>query len=542
MKIIKNINKFGLIVIFFIIISASLVNAVIRLRGETELIGVVKYTPKPIIQKSTIYNGEYQQEFEKWYNENFSLRGDVIKTYSQIIYSVFNKSPNDLVIKGKNDILFEKSYVYEYLGITPPVTDEYLNNLIDDLNRIQEICTESDKEFYILVTPNKVDFYSDAIPNKYVKMSTLNKEDRNYNRFIKLLKNNNIKYFDSYEYLMREKDNLITPLFSKTGVHWNYVTGANVVKEFINYINSTSDLNLKTIDIANIAESDKPLHSEDADIYSTMNVIRGNMDKYYSPGVKVIGDNTNKTPNIFMQGGSFTWQILEYIYGTKVANEIDFMFYRRFINNCKYQEVNEVSVETEESLKSALDQHLKNKQMIILEVNQQYIHDMGAGFPKILREYLDKSGFPEYEYLSELDPSSTPEDLSTYVNGLFTREKDEIGYFHWITDEAVIDLKNDDISRYGLNFKVNIPKKLLSKQDNNSMCIYINNVLAEEISLDEAGIKEFTIDKGKIPNAKEGIYNIHLKVNSRFNLGELTNGQDNRDVAYKIYYLGSKAN
>jgi hypothetical protein len=388
--------------IFITVISFSAANHFFKFVEEEKLVGASADTVKPQWDFGSYLNGEYQKNFEDWYFLNFSLRGNAIKQYSQMKYSLFNTSPNENVVRGKEEVLFEKEYIEEYLGIEEPVAQEYLIDLTNDIKFIEDKCKEFGKEFYLIITPSKADFYSDSIPDKYYKIASVkginNEETRDYNRFIKLLKEKDIRYFDTKDYLMEKREELGIPLYAKTGIHWNYVSAAYSLQRFIEISNNTSKLNLKNFGISNVQQSETPFHSDDIDIYSIMNVPKGKMDElYYSPEIKSIAnegeDNNKSKPKVFMEGGSFSWQLLQFLNNVKTFSNIDFLYYQLYITHFSTREITKTPVDGKVT-KEVLDRVLSNKDMLILEVNQQYISNMGRGFPKVLRNYLEQYGFP----------------------------------------------------------------------------------------------------------------------------------------------------
>jgi len=400
----KKINKKLLVnmflpLIFIVVICLGNLNNLFDFIKKSELAGATEASIKPEFKIATYFNGEYQKNYDKWYYSNFPLRNNITKVYSQIKYSIFNKSPNSNVVKGKEDVLFEKSYIEEYLGITPPVTEEYLVDLTNDIKTIEEICKQSGKEFYLFITPSKADFYSDYIPSNFLKVASVNgendKETRNYNRFVKLLKENNVSSFDSSSYLMDIRSEIDAPIYPNTGIHWTFVSAAYSLQEFIKFINSSSKFNVKNYKIEDIQESNTPFHAEDTDIYNIMNVTYGNKDKVYSaPVLKAIEGSNMDTPKVFMEGGSFCWQLLQILQGQQSFSDIDFLYYQLFITHFKGGETTKTQVDGVVT-KEILDKCLRDKDLVILEVNQENIANMGRGFPKVLRNYLEQYGFPQ---------------------------------------------------------------------------------------------------------------------------------------------------
>lgn len=384
MKKIKNNYKITYILIFIGIILFPYANSVAHIIKDETLAGVTEEIKKPEYTLKTYLKGEYQQNYDNYYSQNFPYRGVIIKRYNQIRYDLFKKGA---VVIGKENYLFEEGYINEYLGIDEQVTNEYINETIENLKVINQKCKEKGKEVYILITPSKADICKEYIPNKYYKMQ--NKENqRCYDILTKEFQKADIKYFDAYKYLKEIK--MEEPKFYKAGTHWSYVSAANTLSEFVKYINSTSKLALRKFKVTGSESSSKPYYAEDGDIYGLLNIYKGNIqEKYYKP-ILEYKDQNKPSQKVFMQGGSFSWTILEYMKKEEFKN-IDFMFYRSMIRSYDQDgSAKEQKLENNELSSEKLEELIQDKDIIILEVNQEHMRKWNNDLIKILKEHLEK--------------------------------------------------------------------------------------------------------------------------------------------------------
>lgn len=382
---IKNNYKIIYILIFMGIILFPYVNSVAHIIKDEELAGVTEKIEKPQYTLKTYLKGEYQQNYDNYYSQNFPYRNVIIKSYNQLRHDIFQKGA---VVIGKDSYLFEEGYINEYLGLEENVKQEYVNEVIENLKIINQKCKEKGKEMYVIITPSKAQTLSQYIPDKYYKMQ--NRENtRYYDIFTKEFQNSEIKYFDGYKYL--KESQIKEPLFYKAGTHWSYVAAANTLSEFVKYINSTSKLNLREFKVKSTeTSSGEPYHIEDKDIYCLLNLYKGNIkEEYYNPILEFENQN-NPTKKVFMQGGSFSWTILEYM-KKDVFENIDFMFYRAMIRsydkdgNAKEQKLQNNEISNEE-----LEKLIEDKDIIIFEVNQEHMKKWNDDLLKILKEHLEK--------------------------------------------------------------------------------------------------------------------------------------------------------
>ncbi len=393
----KNSKKYKIvfIIIFMIIITFPYLNSLLHVVKDEQLYGITDEISEPIYSIKSYLNGEYQKDFDTYYAENFPYRNIFIKCYNQLRYDIFKQG---YAIIGKENYLFEELYVNEYLGINTVVSEEYLNDLVKDIKAIQDICNNNGKEFYVIITPSKAEFCSEYIPDKYYEMAkNVSEYTRNYDIFVPLLQSEGIKYYDSPKFFRENEENIKVPLYYKTGIHWSYAASSYVLREFINYIDNTSTLNLRNFEIVDIQTSNDIFEdqSTDSDLFSLLNIFNKDKEEIYYKTILNFENGNIPNKKLFMQGGSFSWHLTETM--TKnIFSEIDFMFYRQFIRHYD-KNGNTVQEEMDDNnvTKEILDEYLRDKDIIILEVNQEYLDDMGAGFPKILRQYLEEYGFPE---------------------------------------------------------------------------------------------------------------------------------------------------
>ena len=500
------------------------------------LYGVTEEKVKPEFSMEACLSGEYQLAYNDWFDNNFFLKNDLTKLHNQFKYSIFNTSANKNVVVGKENVLFEPSYIKEYLGLAPTATEEYLKRLVDNIKEIQEISIAANKPFVLIITPSKANFYSEYIPDKYYY--AVNNEDnqvsRAYDIFKRLLDVNEIKYFDTIPFLKEEQKQDTIPIFPNTGTHWNEVSAVKSLNEIISYINSEYNTTLSTVEFIDIKKGQEPMSGMDADIYNLMNIIKGRKDAtYYLP---IINNSTvNSEYNLFLEGGSFCYQLLQYL--PKVFNKIDYIYYNMVIN-----EYSENRIEMPEGTKEEhLDEVLKNKDIICLEVNEEAIGSMGQGFVEALAQYLREKGFPPKEYIKAFDPNGEDEDLVSYTKGIYGREYFEgvDRYMHWINQEAEIELQDERIKEKGVLIEFNAEETYLGlvNDEEKYIEIYINSVLVRKEVI-HGGLNQIHISMQELPESIDSKYEIKLINNAGFNPAKHLGTTDDRQISLMLAYVG----
>lgn len=392
---IEDSYKILFIINFMLILIFPYLNSLTHLVKNESLSGVTVESKKPVYTVKSYLSGEYQKDFDKYYLEKFPYRNVYIKSYNQIKYSLFNEGS---VVIGKDNYLFEKPYIDEYLGINIENRNQqqYMTDLLDDIKTINETCKNNQKDFYILITPSKAEFCSEYISDRYYKIATNSSGyKRYYYELVSELNNNNIKFFDTCKYL--KEIHIDTPIFYKTGIHWSFMASTYALSDFIKYINSTSTLNLREFNVIGNEKAEKEFFEQDADIYNLLNIYKGEKDKLYYKPIIEFDNNKNTEKKLLIQGGSFNWNLLEYM-KKDIFTNIDHLHYKKFVRNYNKDGNTKDTKITKNTLKKEeIDNLLKDKDIIILEVNQENIQNWrntASGFISDLRVYLEKYGFP----------------------------------------------------------------------------------------------------------------------------------------------------
>ena len=197
----------------------------------------------------------------------------MIKVRNQLIFTLYAKSPNENIVIGKNNNLFEKEYVLKYEKVYPPATKEYVADQLDKLSVIQDKLEAKGKELYLFITPTKVRYYEEDVPEIYRTAANFEDEKGNYEVFTETLADYDFKVYDSIPFVNAYKetsDKLGMPLYYKTGSHWSLVVGAQVASDLTRFLDENSRYSFPETHVE-YAPVPEPLHP-DADIFNSINV------------------------------------------------------------------------------------------------------------------------------------------------------------------------------------------------------------------------------------------------------------------------------
>lgn len=530
---------------FMLVICSSMLFMFLGKLPELQINGVYEEAQKPVWSLSAYIKGTYQSQYDKWFSEHFPERSYLVRGYSDFIYHFFKKSPNKEVVLANEGILLEKSYIEAYLGLGEQKDEAYYDTLVADLKYIQEACEQAGKQFALVITPSKAAYYPEAIPQKYFWMAK--RENEVYTQFVTSLQQNQIDYMDTYAYLKAIQETIPVPIFPKTGTHWNDVVGAYATNGIIDFLNAKMEENIPKVTIGEIQENNEPFNDTDQDIYRLMNISNKVTNETYYAADTFITETQAHKKSIFWEGGSFSWQVLDCLAQNQIFRNMDFIFYQQMIRQYRNNQFIDVNL-YEDNIVDYLDKALLHKDIIILEVNQENIRNMGYGFPNLLRTYLETNGFPKENYLTSYDAKEEVnlkeqkvETEALYeIDGFYGLEKETGNSKRWMQKEGYITLEASEIQKTGLKLVIDVPMDYLNKvtSKSKSLEIAVNGRNVAQFALMKKGINEIVIPPQVLGNPKQGKYEIHLGMNVTFQMKDFEETDDDRDISISLISIG----
>lgn len=386
------------VALFCIIISIPIVAQALGVRTDIQLNGVGGAGAKPDYATAGYLQGDFQKDYDNWFSKAYGFYGDAIRLNNQIKYNFFNVA-NGTVIVGKNGQLFEQKYVDEYLGLNKEwnATQEEIDKRTAELKTIQDYLSSKGKSFSVMITPSKADFLRDAIPERYFKAASVyGQEERAYYKLLTALKKQDILYTDSVELLKSQKNEY--PLFPKTGIHWSQYGAIEIVGELFNNINTAYSVKLPTISAKAYNKTDTALDGEDVDLYNLLNLINGlgrPNETYYYADLQIDNHGEAKK-SFFMQGGSFMWKTIRMFQKTNAFQNLETIYYdSKLTDHSSGQDVgtplNGFDIKDETTSKLIFDT-VMNSDVIVFEINEQRVSNMGTGFYSYFIQCIEKYG------------------------------------------------------------------------------------------------------------------------------------------------------
>jgi hypothetical protein len=172
----------------------------------------------------------FPAQYEKYYNDTFTVRSLMIKYYNLFNIVLFQKSPvPDQVIIGNNGWLFMAGTEKDAYRGKEPLTELELNTIKAELEYRQKYLSERGCKFYYLIAPTKANVYSEYFPNTIFKLNKLSWSEQ----LISFLnKNSNVKPVNVLNTLRKNRGN--NPLYYKNDNHWTQFGAFYSANEFFN--------------------------------------------------------------------------------------------------------------------------------------------------------------------------------------------------------------------------------------------------------------------------------------------------------------------
>ncbi|MEA3443391.1 MAG: hypothetical protein U9R19_01550 [Bacteroidota bacterium] len=291
-----------------------------------KLNGSFQLCEKPDFDWSLWYEGEFQAGFEKWIEQNIGFRPLFVNIYNQYRFSFFNQVSAVNTFVGKNNVLYQTSYLNSYMGKNF-IGSQEIKESVRKMKCVQDELHENGKLFLYIIAPGKVSFFPEYLPDS---IDIKEKDSSNYDVFSKELLLKNINHIDFRKFFIEAKDTSQYPLYPKTGTHWSGYGITLVSDSILKYVESFSDIDFVDYTIKNGIVTNENLRHTDEDIEKGINLAFNitDWDMFY-PELE-FGDTLGKDlPTLLDIGDSYNqsfWGFYPF-FQTVFSNDSRFWYY-----------------------------------------------------------------------------------------------------------------------------------------------------------------------------------------------------------------------
>jgi hypothetical protein len=346
---------------------------------RNRLRGVTIASEAPPLTWDTIRSGTFQTTAERRFKEQLPLWPYLVRSENQLNVSAFHQigtSYSTQMILGKNDVLMHRTYL-RHANKLKKVRKKQVQKTLDALVKLNTALTERKVSLILFISPNKPTLYPEYIPDSFRASKNHRQVKTLYERLQSKIESSGIPIFNAYEFLRNLKHTEEIPLFPASGSHWSDYSACLISDRLTETIENLLHKRLPRFSCKKAGMREIPLNF-DRDHASVANVWFP--QPFLQPTLAVehksipSGEEPYR-PRITIVGTSFIWSILRYLDSHRVYRERDFYFY--FKTNYRFPGNSRRPIRPR---KLDWQNHIFNRDVIILEVNEAWIDKVGYGF------------------------------------------------------------------------------------------------------------------------------------------------------------------
>ncbi|MDY0223119.1 MAG: DUF4214 domain-containing protein [Desulfobacterium sp.] len=321
------------------------------------------------------FAGRYQKKIEGLFAKQNGFRSFFIRLDNQINLSLFgeSKSYNNAIVVGRDNWLFERDYIKD-MNNENQVDIGVIEPQISEMKKLQNLLGSRGIYFLFLISPSKATVYGEYVPKSYIRESLV-QDTINYTNVKRLVTEYGINCLDAHEFFIREKQSAPHDLFVQSGTHWSYYGAAMFSTALVSKIQSASGIPIGSLTCESIRVDHLPLGT-DRDLSSLMNVfsMKSLFGETAHPTVKAHFQGKTIRPDVLIVGGSFMHTINELVCDNLFGKRDFYFYYQRNIPDTPDRDGEKIPANRQ--LKDAI----LSKQIIIVETNEIFLHNIGFGF------------------------------------------------------------------------------------------------------------------------------------------------------------------
>lgn len=321
------IVKKSIFILIVILLSIPMVQQVIGFAYVRPLKGTVTKVEKPTVSLESWLSGDYQMKEEDYINNNFGFRTSFVRLHNQLDYWLFGKINAKNVLLGKDDYLYEYSYIREYLGRNFLGKDS-IDQMVAKLKSVSDSLSVRGTDLVVLFAAGKASYYPEYFPDSLPPES---KTISNYDYFSKAIDSAGILNIDFNSWFVRMKDTSRYPLYTKGGIHWSKYGEYLVADSLIKYVESIRGVRLPRYKLESIEVSSYPKY-RDNDIGEGMNLIFQNstLTKAY-PKLSIDSTGVDVPVKAMIVADSYYWELYNMGLSRDIFDNGQFWYYNKKI-------------------------------------------------------------------------------------------------------------------------------------------------------------------------------------------------------------------
>jgi len=263
-----------------------------------------RVSPPEAATWSNLLSSRYQEQMERYLNDQLGFREWFIRLRNQVDYSLFKKLHATDTVLGKNGVLFQGAHIKSYLGDDFLGEDE-IKFYARRLRTIQDDLARQGTQLLCVLAPGKPRYQPEDLP-RTAQEAWVNKA--NYPVFAREFAANGVHTLDAVQLFQHWKKTAAYPLFPRGGTHWSGYSITLVADTLFRQLEHLGNYDLPNFRSLPGVVTTTDLRFTDADIAKALNLLR-DPAPYPMAYPEVVFEplkGNQRRANVLLIGDSFT--------------------------------------------------------------------------------------------------------------------------------------------------------------------------------------------------------------------------------------------
>jgi hypothetical protein len=312
------------------------------------------------------FNGDFQEVREAHLNESFGFRNLFVRLNNQVAFSLFKKANAKQVIVGKENVLYEESYIKSYFGADFS-GEEKIADQVNKLKFLQDTLAKLNKSLILVFAPGKGFYFPEFIPDKYQQQTG----KTNIDYWLRYSKEANLNAIDYNSYFMANKNLSEYPLYPRNGIHWSQYGACLAADSLVRYMEKLRGIDMTNLNWNSVQWKESAVG--DRDIADGLNLLLERKPEVLAYPDLVYEPDSGKTkPSAIVISDSFYWTFVSLGF-QRVFSGHHFWYYNRQIHSGDNQD--QMYIEDVDLLNE-----IKNHDIILIMGSTPSLCNLGWGF------------------------------------------------------------------------------------------------------------------------------------------------------------------
>ena len=364
------------LITFAVLLLLPSLSGLVKVPRKLKLGGVIMEPGLTPISKETFLDGTLQNNLEERFKRKTAAWPWLVRSDNQLNLLLFEQLSSNYdaaVVLGQGNVLFERSYLADF-NRARKLGSEKAAGVIQNLSLLQEKLAAHGIRFLLVLSPSKLEFEPQIVPPRYVVRGR-GKRQNAAQILLPRLRARGINVFDTHAFLKEAQRGLESPFFAPGGTHWNEFAACLAGAEILQRIGTLAGAKTAQISCANQGIRKAPT-ADAIDLVRLANLWSG--EPFSRPGLKLVRQIRSPGeyhPRVLWEGTSFTFELMRTFGRVKPFAVFDFYYYfnRRYTLPLKHSEPLELD-------QPGLRQELLSRDVVVLEINESVLDEVGHGF------------------------------------------------------------------------------------------------------------------------------------------------------------------